>query len=195
MRVPVRIELQPVSREVLPGELVRFEVVASGTPRVGASDLDYQWRKNGVALVEGEGVSGVHSRVLTLAAADPGEEGRAGSGGLYDVVVSNGGSTVSTVPARLTVKAPPVFERQVSAQRVNEGDGAFFNAKVRGTPPLSYQWYKDGVALAGGTSTSYAIAKVTGTEHAGVYTLVASNEFGQTARVGVFHRCRSPPLS
>jgi hypothetical protein len=125
-------------------------------------------------------VSGVKSRVLTLAAADPGEEGRAGSGGLYDVVVSNGGSTVATVPARLTVKAPPVFERQVSAQRVNEGDGAFFIAKVRGTPPLSYQWYKDGVAIEGGTSLSYGIGKVQAQTDAGVYKLVASNEFGQT---------------
>ena len=91
----------------------------------------------------------MNSSVLTIAAADPGEEGREGSGGLYDVVVGNGGSTVATVPARLTVKAPPVFERQVMSQSVNVGDVVFFSAKVSGTPPMSYQWYKDGVLLEG----------------------------------------------
>ncbi|MDC0369502.1 SUMF1/EgtB/PvdO family nonheme iron enzyme, partial [Opitutales bacterium] len=43
---------------------------------------------------------------------------------------------------------------------------------------LTYQWYKNGQALAGANNKRYVIEDVNGTMHDGNYTLVVSNDFG-----------------
>ena len=43
---------------------------------------------------------------------------------------------------------------------------------------LTYQWYKNGQALAGANNKRYVIEDVNGTLHDGNYTLVVSNDFG-----------------
>ena len=73
--------------------------------------------------------------------------------------------------------------------RTNDaGTTAAFGAVAGGMPPLSYQWYKDGAALAdgshiaGATTASLTLTNVLGAD-AGGYWLVVSNAYGARTSV------------
>ncbi|MEI6467124.1 MAG: immunoglobulin domain-containing protein, partial [Verrucomicrobiota bacterium] len=85
--LPPEITAGPVSVSANPGAPVSFAVTAKG------SALAYQWRRNGVAL------PGETAATLAFAAVQVSEAG------LYTVVVSNPGGTVTSAPANLTVDA------------------------------------------------------------------------------------------
>jgi hypothetical protein len=88
------VQSGPVSASVCAGGGVSFTVIA-----VGAGPLSFQWRRNGVDLIDGAHVAGAQSSSLSLAQAG------ALDAGAYDVVVSNAcGSTVSA-SATLSVDA------------------------------------------------------------------------------------------
>jgi hypothetical protein len=58
-----------------------------------------------------------------------------------------------------------------------------FSVLASGTPAPTYQWYRDGVAIAGATGTSYMISPVFAS-HAGTYTVVATNSAGSVTSSG-----------
>lgn len=70
---------------------------------------------------------------------------------------------------------PSIFT-QPESQELFDGDIVTLNVTVRGTPPLSYQWYKDGVAIEGATTT--VLSFQAGIEDKGNYTLEAVNAWG-----------------
>jgi len=81
------ISSQRVNQSVCPGDTASFGVQASGS-----GTLSYQWRHNGVPLVDGGPVSGAQSPTLVIGPLSVGDAGA------YDVVVSNScGSITSTV--------------------------------------------------------------------------------------------------
>ncbi|HEY4302665.1 MAG TPA: immunoglobulin domain-containing protein [Candidatus Didemnitutus sp.] len=59
------------------------------------------------------------------------------------------------------------------------GQAVTFSVDVSGTAPFSYQWYKDSVALSGGTAATFAISSVQASS-AGSYTVLVSNAYGST---------------
>lgn len=77
---------------------------------------------------------------------------------------------------------PTIFEEPTDRSAV-VGNPALFNVQAVGAPPLSYQWYRDGAAIAGATNTSYSIGQVATADVAG-YHVVIANSFGSvTSRV------------
>jgi hypothetical protein len=82
----------PTNTTVLVGQTAVFRVVASGQ-----SALSYQWKTNGVNLVDGPGISGSTSSVLTLSNVQKAEAG------VYSVDVTDNAGTL-TASATLTVK-------------------------------------------------------------------------------------------
>ena len=82
--------------------------------------------------------------------------------------------TASGGPAVATV---PVIEVHPQAQSAVLGGGVTFSVVASGTPAPSYQWRKDGTALAGATGASYTISP-TNASHAGAYTVLVSNSAG-----------------
>jgi len=60
---------------------------------------------------------------------------------------------------------------------VNTGQQIAFSATAEGTPPLSWQWSKNGVAIAGATNASYTIASAATTD-SGTYRARATNSAG-----------------
>ncbi len=72
---------------------------------------------------------------------------------------------------------PPVLVTQPVSQSVLAGRWASFAAEASGTAPFTYQWRKDGTNLFGATNASYILGSVR-SNHAGAYTVVASNAFG-----------------
>lgn len=83
------IGTQPSGKNVLVGETLRLDVVASG------GDLHYQWRKNGVDI---PGATSVEYRVLGAKEDDS---------GTYDVVISNDAGSVTSSAAVVVVSVKP----------------------------------------------------------------------------------------
>jgi sugar lactone lactonase YvrE len=79
--------------------------------------------------------------------------------------------------ALLVDSAPPVFLAHLPGQSVAPGGTATFSAPAPGYQPMSYQWFKDGVPLAGENSASLTISQVQAAD-LGTYTLVATNASG-----------------
>jgi len=71
----------------------------------------------------------------------------------------------------------PTITTQPSATSATAGTAASFSVSASGTAPLSYQWRKDGTAIAGATSGTYTISTVA-TSDAGSYTVAVTNTAG-----------------
>lgn len=79
------------------------------------------------------------------------------------------------------VKWPlPVIVQQPQHQSVPVGSNATFTAYATNHAPLAYQWFKDGVALAGQTATNLVILSATNSDVGG-YSVVISNDAGAVA--------------
>jgi uncharacterized delta-60 repeat protein len=162
--VPVFITI-PASRTNDAGTTATFSVLVGGTEPFG-----YQWFKNGVALIDGGNITGALTSTLAV------NNVLGGDAGGYSVVVTNAqGSVTSAVPV-LTVR-DPLITGQPASQLKNAGASVFFNVAAVGTPPLSYQWWKDGVALSSDTAPSLILTNLQAAD-AGNYDVVVSNVFG-----------------
>ncbi|HWA27416.1 MAG TPA: pectinesterase family protein [Lacunisphaera sp.] len=154
------ITTQPTSQTVNSGAGVTFTAAASGNPAP-----TYQWQKDGVDL------PGATSGTLSLTNV------QAANAGSYRMVATNSAGTATSNAATLTVREPPVVTIPPASQSVLEGADVTFTVVATGTAPLSYQWSKDGSALAGGTSATLSLAAVTAA-NAGSYTVAVSNAAG-----------------
>jgi len=66
---------------------------------------------------------------------------------------------------------------QSATETVTAGQPVTFSVNASGTTPFSYQWFKDGTAIAGATAATYSISSVLATD-AGGYSAVVSNAAG-----------------
>jgi hypothetical protein len=157
------ITAQPANATVTTGGSATFSVVASGT-----APLAYQWQKNGVA------VAGATASAFSIATTQSSDAGN------YGCVVSNSAGSITSSPATLTVTTAtvaPSIATQPAGSTVNEGAAANFTVAANGTAPLTFQWQKNGTALAGATSATLVIATVRLAD-AGNYGCVVSNSAG-----------------
>ncbi len=89
--------------------------------------------------------------------------------------------------------SPPAIGGQPQSQSVLIDASAVFTAAVGGTPPFSYQWYKNGVAIAGATNATLLVSLCQTTD-VGNYDLVVSNAFGSiTSLLASLTITGSPP--
>ena len=102
--------------------------------------------------------------------------------GIYTVVVSNAGGSVSSgaslIVTPVTV-APPVIISGPESQTVQVGSPVLFTVEASGQD-LIYQWQHNGSNIAGATSSGLALANVQLTD-AGTYTVVVSNAGGSVS--------------
>jgi hypothetical protein len=155
------ITTQPKSQKIMAGQDVTFSIAATGT-----EPLQYQWYKDGGVI------PGAISESFSLRSV------QASDSGTYAVVVSNGTlPNATSIGALLTVSALPVgpsIMAQPKSDTVTAGQNATFSVTAMGTVPLSYQWYKNGTAISGATSSSYTLTNVQAAD-AGPYTVTVSN--------------------
>jgi hypothetical protein len=167
------ITAQPVSQTVIAGASATLSVTATGTPTP-----TFQWQKNGVAIAGATGAS------LTL---NPVVVGDAGS---YTVVLTNSAGAVTSAAAVLTVNpatAAPTISTQPLSQTITAGvpdpgrgpppTQVFLSVAATGSPAPTYQWQKDGVAIAGATNATFQFNALN-SSFAGTYTVVVSNSAG-----------------
>src|ERR1041384_540206 len=141
-----------------PGDTATFSTTASGT-----SPFSYVWFKDGVVL------SNQNSGTLTISGVTASDAGN------YSVVVSGACGSTVTNSASLTVATGTSASPLASLVKCS-GESAAFSTLASGTGPFSYQWSKDGTALAE-TNSVLTIASV-GAADAGLYTVVVSGACG-----------------
>ena len=166
------ITAQPASASVTAGGSATFTVAASGT-----APLSYQWQKNGSAI------SGATFAAYTIASA------QAGDAGSYSAVVTNGGGSVASNAATLTVTAAavaPSITTQPSGASVAAGSSVTFTVAASGTAPLSYQWQKNSAAISGATSASFTIATAQASDAANYACVVTNSAGSATSNTATF---------
>src|SRR5216684_1668246 len=159
------ITTQPASQTVTAGQTASFSVAATGT-----APLNYQWNKNGTAI------SGATSSSYTTPATTSSD-----NGAQFTVVISNTAGSVTSNSVTLTVSAAPVapsITTEPANQTVTAGQTASFSVAATGTAPLSYQWQKNSVAIAGATSSTYTTPATTSSDNGALFTVVVSNTAG-----------------
>jgi len=178
-----RIISQSADALVSEGGSVTFNVTV-----VGEAPFHYQWFKDGIVI------AGQATPSLTLNAVPFSAEGS------YSVRVSNAQGSTTSLPARLTVLAPPRFTSQPASASFSEGSLAVLSAAAQGSKPLAYQWLKNGQPVASATNAVLEFASVRMAD-AGVYFVRVTNGVGQIESqpailtVISVPRITTPPLS
>lgn len=137
------ITMQPVSKNVCAGYSPSFSIAANYA-------TSYAWYTSGGSLVS-------TGSTLTFPAVNSSSDGG------YYCVVSNAYSSVTSNTAVLNVltgSAPTITSNPAPAN-VYVGQTATFAVSAIGTGTLSYQWYKNGVAISGATSSTYTTGTLT----------------------------------
>ena len=88
-----------------------------------------------------------------------------------------GAYTVGTYYSPLGITMPALLQ-DLYNQTVTLGDPLTLNVFATGAS-LNYQWFLNGLPIAGATSASYSIPSASGSDQ-GIYTVVISNNFGST---------------
>ena len=90
--------------------------------------------------------------------------------------INTGGTGSATLT--ITVLPPsPVITPVLGTQEIVAGQPATFSVSAAGTGSLTYQWYENGDAISGATSSSYTIPDAT-TGNAGNYTVTVTDSNG-----------------
>jgi len=152
------ITQHPASQIALEGGSVFLSVLATGS-----APLTYQWQKDDAPLANAQ------SNRLDLTNVTAATAGR------YSVIVSNEAGFLTSASARLTitpVAVPPRITSQPADLAGLAGSTATFAVTAGGTPPLRYQWRKNGAPLAGQTNAVLTLTNLAlgdgGTYSAGV---------------------------
>ena len=158
----LNLDLSPiVSRDTfIVGQSCTLSVVASGFP-----SPRYQWMKGNTAI---SGANSSKYIVTNIQVTDSGD---------YFCEVTAGtvtSTTRSSSYAAIKVLSPISITQQTPAyQSLIAGNSCTFSVTATGTSP-SYQWKKNGQAIANATSSTYSIASVV-VGDSGTYSVVVSN--------------------
>ncbi len=133
----------------------------------GSAPFTYKWYKNDVAII------GANGSCYTIDELGPSHAGA------YSVDVGNKCGTVRSDAATLTVERAPIIDNDPLSRSVCEGDPTTFCVTlVTGTPPLTFEWYKDGALIAGAPNEDcYTIDNVAAADE-GQYSVAVSNACG-----------------
>ncbi|WP_237702440.1 immunoglobulin domain-containing protein [Opitutus terrae] len=153
----------PYPATVTAGGSVTFSVYITN----GSYPYTYQWRKEGLPI---DGATQSSFSIATTRLEDAGN---------YSVVVTNPAGSVTSREAALVVNPPtPVsFVRQPQGVAIVEGQDAYLSVEVAGSPPFSFQWFKDGVPISDATLSSLRLTALRQID-AGSYTVRVTNPAG-----------------
>ena len=147
---------------------VAFFVTASG-----AQPFTYQWRKNGVSL------QGARDSAYAIAGVTAGDAAQ------YSCIITNCSGKDTSAEATLSVNSSAAITTQPSGLIKCVGESAVFSISATGSSPLSYQWRKGDLDIAGATDREFSIPAID-TSYAGSYKCLVSNACGpQLSDAGV----------
>jgi hypothetical protein len=154
------ITAQPSGGTFNQGQSTTLTLTATGT-----APLAYQWFK------DGKSITGAISASYALSSLV------ADSAGVYYCTVSNPAGSATTASAGINVNASPSITSQPQSQTATVGAAASFSVTAAGSPPISFQWNKNGVNIDNATGGSYTIGSVQKTD-AGIYRVTVFNSLG-----------------
>jgi len=166
--VPAAIVAPPANVTVVAGQTASFAVTASGT-----APITYQWRRSGTDVA---GANGATYTTPATVLAD--------NGAVFTVRVSNAVGSVESSGALLTVLPAPVapsISSEPADAVVTAGQSATFSVVATGAAPLSYQWRRNGTAIAGAVAASYSTPATTVADDGALYSVVVSNAVGNVS--------------
>jgi hypothetical protein len=176
------ILVQPGNVTTAENTFARFAVVADGS-----TPLSYQWRRNGVDI---PGAVGSGYTFFAMAADN---------GAVFSVVVRNSAGSVTSASATLTVNVPntaPAILVPPASVSVQVGQVAGFSVTASGTPPLSYQWRRNGTPIAGATTSSYITPVTTLADNGATFDVEVSNTLGSvTSAAATLTVTNTPPVA
>jgi hypothetical protein len=140
---PPQIVTQPTDIAVTPGTNVAFEVLASGS-----QPLLYAWFRNGEALPAANART-LSVTNITLADA-----------GLYSVAVANALGVVVSVPASLSVIAPPLISVHPTNRLAAVGGSIDLIVQAESAVPPAYQWQYEGQSIPNATNASFSLSGI-----------------------------------
>jgi regulation of enolase protein 1 (concanavalin A-like superfamily) len=79
---------------------------------------------------------------------------------------------------------PMSLTKGPSSQTVGELNSVTFTVPtsgLQGLPPYTYQWYRNGMPIAGATSISYSVPAATMADNGAVFTMIVNNNFSMAA--------------
>jgi len=162
VRAAPSIIADPVPASSCVGGSVLFSVTALGSPA-----LFYQWFRDGQPL------PGETSASLSIAMVD------APAAGAYAVSVTNDCGSALSASASLAVLDPVVILVPPAPASLCEGDPLSLAVDAAGSPPLAFQWRRDGAAIPGATGATYTVPAV-GSADAGTYSVSVTNACGSS---------------
>lgn len=160
--VAPRITTPPAPASVQEGATATFTVTAAGS-----APLAFQWLRNGVDIA---GATAASYTTPALVLSD--------NGASYAVRVSNAAGPVTSAGAALTVTAAPVavaITTPPAGASVTAGQTATFSVVATGSPPLAYQWLRNGTAISGATAASYTTPATALADTGTQFSVVVSN--------------------
>ena len=163
IRTPPAFSTQPESATRAIGETVTFTVATTGNPAPAI-----QWFFNDKPL------GGQSADTLVLANVQLSNAGR------YTAVANNAVGSVTSSGAILTVhgtKLGPTITLQPENLLLDLDEDAIFEVGASGTPPISFQWRKNGQNLFGETSEILELDSIRAKD-VGQYSVVVSNPTG-----------------
>lgn len=161
LTVNVPVSTTPVTHTVTVGSPVTFNFTGA-TP-----GTTFQWRKNGTPI------AGATAAILSIANATLSDAGD------YTLVFTAGSTTTLSNAATLVVLPlpPPAITTQPASQTVIAGATVQFTVAATSPSTLSFQWRKNGVALAGATTDRLTLPGVS-LNDSGIYSVIVSNSAG-----------------
>ena len=159
---------QPQSQVLNQGANVTFTVRTAGP-----GPQTYQWRFNNATIAGATSTNLDRNNV------------QSNNQGVYTVVVSNSSGSVTSAPAVLTVRTPPVITLQPRDQSIPAGGTATFTVAAGGTAPFGYQWRFGDMDIPGATGTSLTLTNVQLTNE-GNYSVLVTNVVGSAGSSNAF---------
>jgi len=137
---------------------------------IGQGPLRYQWLFNGSIL------NGATNSTLVVQNVKPTQAGQ------YQCYVLNPFGSALSGAGTLTVLILPKIVQSPVDQRVNEGASATFSVIATSlAPPLRYQWFRNGEAVAGATNFFLTLNNVVSDVDDGNYSVVLQDNNGAVA--------------
>lgn len=163
-RKPVISTDLPPALTVNPGASLVLTVELSG----GDAPFTYTWRKlnHGNSQTAFTTASTVGKYTISNASDS--------SAAVYDCMISNAGGTTFTRFVVVNLTQPVKIVRQPAATSVGTGAALNLSASASGSPPLAWQWRKNGAAIPDATAATLHIPAATEGD-AGDYDVVVSN--------------------